>query len=121
MRVGTHYTTFSISMRDTAISSREEFDNCVVLAQDTFDPEAVFMDDIVTDDVLPNLNLAVDGLTSSREQKSCDLELRPEDAMAENDAVATPTAAGAVAEPNQLEVYGWESSWWQKVRGYIGF
>lgn len=40
--------------------------------------------------------------------------------LADNDAVAAPVTEVAVMEPNQLEVYGWESSWWQKVRGYIG-
>jgi hypothetical protein len=24
-------------------------------------------------------------------------------------------------DPDQLEVYGWESSWWKKIIGYIGF
>lgn len=80
----------------------------------------MFLDDIVSDDVLPEMDLSVDGLTSSREQKSGDLALRPEDIMAGNDAAAAPVAEMAVVEPNQLEVYGWESSWWQKVRGYIG-
>ena len=70
--------------------------------------------------MLPELNLAVDGLTSSREQKSGELALGTHDMLADNDAVAAPVTEIAAMEPNQLEVYGWESSWWQKVRGYIG-
>jgi hypothetical protein len=27
----------------------------------------------------------------------------------------------AVLEPDQLEVYGWESSFWKKMKGYLGF
>ena len=27
----------------------------------------------------------------------------------------------AIAEPNQLEVYGWESNCFKKVRAFIGF
>lgn len=71
--------------------------------------------------MLPGLDLAVDGLTTSREKKSGDLALRPEYAAADNDAVAAPATEVNVAEPNQLEVYGWESSWWQKLRRYFGF
>jgi hypothetical protein len=27
----------------------------------------------------------------------------------------------AILEPDQLEVYGWESSFWKKIKGYLGF
>ncbi len=37
----------------------------MVLDKETFDPDAVFLDDIVDDEVLPYLSLAVDGLTPS--------------------------------------------------------
>ena len=29
------------------MSQKEEFDDCVVLSKDSFDPDAVFLDDIV--------------------------------------------------------------------------
>jgi len=77
------------------------------------------MDDIVDDEVLPYLSLAVDGLTSD---DSMSLELRPEDVAANDPAEPVPseipdTKLGA----EQLEVYGWESSLWRKIRSYIGF
>jgi len=27
----------------------------------------------------------------------------------------------ATLGPDHLEVYGWESSFWRKIRGYLGF
>ena len=58
------------------------FDDCVILSKDTFDPDAVFLEDIVDDDVLPYPSLEVDGLTTSREGRKGRLELRPEDVAA---------------------------------------
>ena len=49
--------------RRSPISKDESFDECIILEKEAFDPDAVFMDDIVEDDVLPRLSLAVDGLT----------------------------------------------------------
>ena len=93
----------------------------MILSTETFDPEAVFLDDIVDDDVLPCLSLAVDGLTEARDAKKGKLELRPED-VAANDAVRPDTTMPvATLDPDQLDVYGWESSWWKKLKGYIGF
>jgi len=81
----------------------------------------VFLDDIVDDNVLPYANLAVDGLTDRGDGKSGGLELRPED-VAANDAIKPDTAIPvANLDPDHLDVYGWESSWWKKLRGYIGF
>ena len=79
------------------------------------------MEDIVDDEVLPYLSLAVDGLTQPGDGKSGKLELRPEDAAA-NEAL-TPDTTMPVAEldPEQLEVYGWESSFWKKIKSYLGF
>ena len=92
-----------------------------MLGRDAFDPDAVFLDDIVDDDVLPFANLAVDGLTGSADARYGGLELRPED-VAANETIAPSTAIPDPGfDPEQLEVYGWESSWWRKLRGYVGF
>ena len=81
----------------------------------------MFLDDIVDDDVLPYLSLSVDGLTTSREGKKGALDLRPEDVAANDvrqpDTSIPDTTLGSEA----LEVYGWESSLWRKIRGYLGF
>jgi hypothetical protein len=99
----------------------EAFDDCVILRQDAFDPDAVFLEDIVDDDVLPYLSLEVDGLTSAGEGKRGELELRPDD-VAANESIAPDTTMPVVAlDAEQLEVYGWESSLWKKIKGYLGF
>jgi hypothetical protein len=81
----------------------------------------VFLDDIVDDEVLPYLSLAVDGLTESRENKTGKLELRPED-LAANEEVAPDTTmpVAALNAEDFIEVYGWETSWWKKIKGYFG-
>lgn len=80
----------------------------------------MFLDDIVDDEVLPYLSLAVDGLTTSGEDKNGQLELRPDDAA--NEAISPDTTMPvAVLHPDQLDVYGWEISLWKKIKGYIGF
>jgi hypothetical protein len=91
-----------------------------VLASDAFDPDAVFLDDIVDDNVLPRLSLAVDGLTGTGRRSRSAFELRPEDAVNEQMRPSTTTPAAAF-DPEQLEAYGWESSLWRKIRGYLGF
>ena len=106
--------------RRTAISKEREFNECVVLARDTFDPDAVFLDDIVNDDVLPRLNLAVDGLTGVGRRSRSKLEMLPGDAANESIPAST-TMPVAAFDPDHLEVYGWESSFWRKIRGYLGF
>ena len=81
----------------------------------------MFYDDIVDDDVLPYLSLEVDGLTSAAEGKKGQLELRPED-VAANEPVKPDTTMPVVAlDPEGLEVYGWESSLWKKIKSYLGF
>ena len=81
----------------------------------------MFLDDIVDDDVLPYLSLEVDGLTTAREGKNHKLELRPED-VAANDSPRPDTTMPVVAlDPEGLEVYGWESSLWKKIKAYLGF
>jgi len=81
----------------------------------------VFHDDIVDDSVLPYLSLAVDGLTESRDGKAGKLELRPEDVAANEEAAPDTTMPVATLNPDVLEVYGWESSLWKKIKGYLGF
>ncbi len=107
--------------RDGPISNDKSFDDCVILTKETFDPDAVFLDDIVDDDVLPYLSLAVDGLTETGDDKTGALLLRPEDVAANEVIQADTTMPVAVLDPDQLDVYGWESSWWKKLKGYIGF
>jgi hypothetical protein len=81
----------------------------------------VFLDDIVDDDVLPYLSLAVDGLNSRGDVSGGRLELRPEDVTdAANDAIrASTTMPVAILDEDHLEVYGWESSLWRKIKGYF--
>ncbi len=102
-----------------AISKDSSFDQCVVLEKETFDPDAVFLDDIVDDEVLPYLSLAVDGLNTSDERATGRLELRPDDVRKK--IKASTTMPVATLDPEQLEVYGWESSLWKKICGYLGF
>ncbi len=93
----------------------------MILSKEAFDPDAVFLDDIVDDEVLPYLSLAVDGLTESGDGKRGSLELRPDD-VAANEAIQPDTTMPvATLDPEQLEVYGWESSLWKKIKSYIGF
>jgi hypothetical protein len=93
----------------------------VILSKAAFDPDAVFLDDIVDDTVLPNPDLAVDGLTTAWQARRGNLELRPEDADANEPIKPDSTEPMSVTEPHELEVYGWESSLWKKIRDYIGF
>ena len=93
----------------------------MILSSEAFDPDAVFMDDIVDDEVLPYLSLAVDGLTESRDGKRGRLELRPEDVAANEEIGPSTELPDTSLDPEQLEVYGWESSIWKKILGYIGF
>ena len=102
-----------------AITKDSSFDQCVVLDKDAFDPDAVFLEDIVDDDVLPYLSLAVDGLNTTDERATGRLELRPDD-KSEKIKPST-TMPVAILDPEQLEVYGWESSLWRKIKGYLGF
>ena len=81
----------------------------------------MFLDDIVDDEVLPYLSLAVDGLTDGADRRKGRLELRPEDAAA-NDQVCPDTTLPAIKfDPEQLEVEGWESSFWRRMKRIIGF
>ncbi len=93
----------------------------MILSTETFDPDAVFHEDIVDDEVLPYLSLEVDGLTDAADGKKGKLELRPED-VAANDANQADTTMPVVKlGSEQLDVYGWEFSLWKKIKGYLGF
>lgn len=78
----------------------------------------MFHEDIVSDEVLPKLSLSVEGLTSSADG---DMALPSEDAA--KNKIIQPSSAlpETTLDPEQLEVYGWESSLWRKIRGYLGF
>ena len=102
------------------MSKDHAFDDCTILSRDAFDPDAVFHDDIVDDDVLPYLSLAVDGLTDASETRRGRMELRPDDVSPPPNPVSTDIPDSKL-DPEQLEVYGWESSLWRKIRGYVGF
>ncbi len=91
------------------------------MGKETFDPDAVFLDDIVDDDVLPYLSLEVDGLTASHEARKGGLELRPEDVAANEVISPDTTMPVATLNPDQLDVYGWESSLWKKIKSYFSF
>ncbi len=93
----------------------------MILSKEAFDPDAVFFDDIVDDEVLPYLSLAVDGLTDNGDGNRGSLELRPDDVAANEPVQPDTTMPVAALDPEQLEVYGWESSLWKKIKGYIGF
>lgn len=91
------------------------------LSKEAFDPDAVFLDDIVDDNVLPYLSLAVDGLTEPGDGKKGKLEMRPEDVAANEPLSPDTTMPVATLGDEQLDVYGWESSLWKKIKGYVGF
>lgn len=93
----------------------------MILSKEAFDPDAVFFDDIVDDEVLPYLSLAVDGLTDAGDGRKGSLELRPDDVAANEPIRPDTTLPVATLDAEQLEVYGWESSWWKKIKSYIGF
>ena len=71
--------------------------------------------------MLPFLSLEVDGLTSRGEGREGRLELRPEDVAANEEPTPDTTMPVATLGPEQLEVYGWESSLWKKIKSYLGF
>lgn len=95
------------------------FDDCVVLDREAFDPDAVFLDDIVDDDVLPHLSLKVDGLVEAND-RDVEFELDPDAVPAAGKPPVPTEIPKPGLDPEQLEVYGWESSLWRKLRGYFG-
>jgi len=114
------YSGFELRGR-RSISKEDNFADCVILDKEAFDPDAVFLDDIVDDNVLPRLSLAVDGLTNPGKKASAALTM-PSDETAANQIInPSTTMPVATLDPDVLEVYGWESSIWRKIRGYLGF
>ncbi len=103
------------------ISKDKAFDECVILSSEAFDPDEIFMDDIVDDEVLPYLSLAVDGLTEGKDGKKGKLDLRPEDVAANEPQPDTTMPVPAVDAADLVDVYGWESSLWKKIKGYFSF
>jgi hypothetical protein len=97
------------------------FDDCVVLSEDAFDPDAVFLDDIVDDEVLPCQSLAVDGFTAAADRRKGRLEVRPGDTGAGEQVGPDTTLPDIELDPEQLEVEGWESSFWRRIKRIIGF
>ena len=81
----------------------------------------MFLDDIVDDGVLPRLSLAVEGLTNDDRKTKRALELPGEDTAKTLAIKPSTTMPVATLDPDILEVYGWESSLWRKIRGYLGF
>jgi hypothetical protein len=106
----------------TTISKDPTFSECVILDKESFDPDAVFMEDIVDDEVLPRLSLAVDGLTNNGEKKNGKLDMSSDDTAA-NEIILASNGIPSVTlgETQELEIYGWETSFWRKIRGYLGF
>jgi hypothetical protein len=47
--------------------------------------------------------------------------MRPEDVAANEEIDPDTTLPPTKLDPEQLEVYGWESSLWRKLRRYVGF
>ena len=93
----------------------------MILSKEAFDPDAVFLDDIVDDDVLPYLSLAVDGLTDGADKRKGKLELRPEDVAANEETGPDTTLPPTPIDPEHLEVRGWESTFWRRLKRFIGF
>ena len=71
------------------------------MSEEAFDPDAVFHDDIVDDQVLPYLSLAVDGLTTESEGKKGQLELRPEDVAANEETESDTHMPATKLDPEQ--------------------
>ena len=108
-------------IRNGPISKDQTFDDCVIMSKEAFDPDAVFLDDIVDDEVLPYLSLAVDGLTTQSESKKGKLDLRPED-VAANEAISPDTTMPvAILGAAQLDVDDWNVSIWGRIRNYFRF
>ena len=79
------------------------------------------MEDIVDDNVLPRLSLAVDGLVETGRRSVASMEKSTDEEARIMQIKPSTTMPVAAFDPEILEVYGWESSLWRKVRGYLGF
>ncbi|MBT8081822.1 MAG: hypothetical protein KJP08_03105 [Gammaproteobacteria bacterium] len=85
------------------------------MSRDGFDADAMVRDDGDNGD-LPYLTLEVDRLTAGKNGHEGPIESPPADAEPAPDT-PIPTMSPGV---DGLEVYGWESSLWRKIRGYLG-
>ena len=81
----------------------------------------MFFEDIVDDEVLPRLSLAVDGLTNSGEKSAASFDMSSDETAANQIITPSTTMPVAALDPEILEVYGWESSFWRKIRAYLGY
>ena len=93
----------------------------MILDKDAFDPDAVFLEDIVDDEVLPRLSLAVEGLTPEDTSVQRKLQMPSDDTLKNKVIKPSEVLPEAKLGAEHLEVYGWESSLWRKIRGYLGF
>ena len=71
--------------------------------------------------MLPRLSLAVDGLTNTDSNSASRMEMPSDDTAANQIIRPSTTMPVTTFDPDILEVYGWESSVWRKIRGYLGF
>ena len=107
---------------DTVINKdKQAFDEQVVLSRDSFDPELASRNGHDDDNVLPYLTLEVDGLTSRRDEREGQSRLRPDDVAVADEPAPDTSIPTSSSGADGLEVYGWESSLWHKIRGYLGF
>lgn len=67
---------------------------------------------------MPKLSLAVDGLSDGFDGS---LEMPSEDEARNEIIQPSTTLPDSTLDPEHLEVYGWESTLWRKIRGYLGF
>lgn len=63
----------------------------------------------------------MDGLTGAADRRKGRLELRPEDARSGEQVCPDTTLPAIKLDPEQLEVEGWESSFWRRMKRIIGF
>ena len=59
-------------------------------------------------------------LTDASDRRKGKLDLRPEDLAANEPIAPDTTMPVATLGDDQLDVYGWESSLWKKIKSYIG-
>ena len=116
-----HHSARDRRPEDTVINKEKQaFDEHAVLSRETFDSDAAHLND-GDDDVRPYLTLEVNGLTSETNGRKGQLESRPDDVATEDDPAPDTPIPTPSPGTDGLDVYGWESSLWHKIRGYLGF
>lgn len=63
----------------------------------------------------------MDGLTTSGESAGGKMEMSSDETAANEIIKPSTTMPVAILTQDHLDVYGWESSLWKKIRGYLGF